>query len=210
MNQQTPIWERQTDESSKHYAWFYEFLMLDSERSMLGAYRNTLKARGSARNPATVPSSWREVARQRQWKERAAAYDEEQLRVADIEYSERRLKLRGRAMDAAEEMLERAMEMLQFPLMEVVSVDGKTIIKPARWTFDTVPKLMAMIERFLRSDELFVTVKVPEQTQMFHGVDVDSIDDARLLQIAAILEEAQKRAAAILEDEKSGPLRLVG
>lgn len=73
----------------------------------------------------------------RKWAAGAAA------REATAEFAEREARLRAAEWDMSREMARIALEMVKSPLHETeISDDGRTIIvKPARWTLDTVPKL---------------------------------------------------------------------
>jgi hypothetical protein len=73
----------------------------------------------------------------RKWASGAAS------REATAEFIEREAQLRAAEWDMSRQMVRMAMEMAKTPLHETeVSDDGKTIIvKPARWTMDTLPRL---------------------------------------------------------------------
>jgi hypothetical protein len=73
----------------------------------------------------------------RKWASGAAS------REATADFIEREAKLRAAEWDMSREMTRLALEMARTPLHETeVSDDGKTIVvKPARWTMDTLPRL---------------------------------------------------------------------
>lgn len=72
----------------------------------------------------------------RKWAAGAAARD------ATSEFVAKEAELRAAEWDLSRQMTGMALDMLRTPLHEVeVSEDGKTtVLKPARWTLDTVPK----------------------------------------------------------------------
>lgn len=202
------FWHQQTGESAKSYARFHAFLMLGVSRSLLAAYKEELLARNSPiLAPSCVPSSWKQTARQWRWSDRAAAFDAEQERRAQSEYSERLLSLKYRQMEIMEMLLDQVEDMLRFPLDEVTNVGGTTIIRPARWTFDTVPKLMAMIDRLdaAPADTFSVTVTTEkhQNREPFSAMAIEA-------QILEILERAAAHENCDSGPENHAPLRLVG
>lgn len=82
----------------------------------------------------------------RKWAAGAAA------REATAEFAEKEATLRRAEWDMSREMTRVALEMVKAPLHETeVSDDGRTIIvKPARWSLDTVPRLADAASRLGR------------------------------------------------------------
>ncbi len=96
------------------------------------------------------------------WLERARAFDarlqhvahkaEEEMIIASAgRWAKRMEETREEAFQVAEELIAKARAMLKFPISESTSVDGKTVVKPGRWSFadaarmaDTAAKLKAM------------------------------------------------------------------
>lgn len=73
----------------------------------------------------------------RKWAAGAAA------REATSEFIEKEAQLRAAEWDMSRNMLRMAMDMVKTPLHEIETLDeGRTVIvKPARWTMDTIPRL---------------------------------------------------------------------
>ncbi|HOW67937.1 MAG TPA: hypothetical protein P5186_16220 [Candidatus Paceibacterota bacterium] len=92
------------------------------------------------------------------WVERAAAFDDRLDRITQEaeeakliekagEWAERMQHTREEAYQMASRLVEKAEAMLKFPLAETISKDGKTIIKPGRWTFADAAKMLDVAHR---------------------------------------------------------------
>ena len=164
----TPLpWERQNEEPCKYFEWFHVWLLMGPSRSLLGAYnvvqRQSKEKSGKVWKPALDASlSWKTTAQQWKWKTRAAAWDDEQRRKSEEEYEARRRAVQNRMLGIAEQMAEKAELMLRFPITRTPYLDEKdqTVIEPAKWNFNTVPRLTAAIEKLTKDeDETTVSIK---------------------------------------------------
>ena len=159
-----PVWEQKTDERALYFARFQHFLHLGPKRSMLGAYNADRKARGEKAGKS-VPSSWDKVASEWAWAERAAAFDEEQLRLEreaferaqDALWEKRRRDTRERLFHLNEKILAKVEAMAEFPLVtttvEERYEDGRPKIinvHAARWGFSTMGTLSKNADVVLR------------------------------------------------------------
>lgn len=105
------------------------------------------------------PTFWSKIRHRWHWDERAEAWDNVQRQKAKKRNESRRLKweakwltLRDKAWDVSQKLIERAEEMLQYPLTDIqVHTDENgqqvTIIKPTNWSMrDAGPMLSTAVE----------------------------------------------------------------
>jgi len=100
-----------------------------------------------------------------QWQVRIA--DHERLRYLEqiARREERLLEWEDKAWQVANQLMERAEQMLKFPLVETETKNGKTIVTPARWSVDT-------IARFVQTADKVARLATHAETE-HHQVEVD-------------------------------------
>lgn len=92
------------------------------------------------------------------WLERAQAFDRRLQHVAQKAEEERIIasaglwakrmeQTREEAFEVAEELIAKARAMLKFPLSESTSADGKTVVKPGRWSFADAARMTDIAAR---------------------------------------------------------------
>lgn len=161
-----PIWEKWPDESNAAYVAFRTYLDMGDARTTTGAYR-----KGTGRKHAEVASShWREWQVRFKWPERADAYDRMQRmselkmraeiqRDTTVQWAERRQSTREKAFQIGQSLMEKAEQMLRFPLATAETIketlpDGTvktvTIVEPARWNFGTVARYVLVANQLMR------------------------------------------------------------
>ena len=74
--QEQDVWERQDGEPNKWYSRFVIFLQMGPSRSLLGAVNIEKDRNGQKKAEVSAPTSWREAAKQWNWRARAEAWDE--------------------------------------------------------------------------------------------------------------------------------------
>ena len=143
------VWTRRPGETATAYAAFCAYRDLGPGRSLDAAYA---QAKGLQKGDKRASGNFQRWRRDHAWKNRAEAYDaylDEQKRQAEAQ------KWRQRGEDLVEEqykiavaMLEKARQMLNFPLVrqtvEQTGEDGRpvrVIIEPARWSFNSAARL---------------------------------------------------------------------
>ena len=107
---------------------------MPGKRSLLRAYNNESAEKGVGRRNS-VPSSWDKAAQKWNWKKRAACWDAYQRRLDQEKWVSRRNELREREWQMSQSALNKAEEMLKFPVARKVSNDGLTVVDPGKWTF---------------------------------------------------------------------------
>lgn len=155
-------WERQPYDTQTSWAYFQLYLEQDAPRSINEAYRLHRARRGLkvARNQG-APGSWRNLGAGKNvrgvalpgaisWERRAAAWDDHVAELDRRKWVERRLQLREKEWDLGQKLIEKAQQMLMFPVMAQESADGKTLILPADWKLRDVPAVVAAASKLAR------------------------------------------------------------
>jgi hypothetical protein len=155
-DEERPVWERQAYETPSMWAYFRLYLDQDSPRSINAAYRTFVRIkRGEerARQIKNAPGSWRSIAAGKTrsgqaidgaftWQERAAAYEDYLADQERRKWAARRQELKEREWETASKLLEKAEQMLLFPVM-VQEVEGEnTLIFPAKWSMRDIPTIV--------------------------------------------------------------------
>ncbi len=197
-----PLWEQQHGETARQFAHFRAFLLLGPDRTVLGAYRRHRSDNGPPiTSPVNAaPQTWREVARELDWHQRAAAWDREQSRLEEEKWRKRREKVQERAYNLHEEMVKKAEAMLRFPLSRTVTGDGTTIIEPARWTFDTLAKVAQAADALGRLSCDMETARIAHQIE---GLDEDELNEQAALALVALLREGKLSPEVVAQIERA-------
>jgi len=117
-------WDKREDESSKAYAAFWAYLKLGTERSVEEAAKTIQKSPG-------VLNRW---ARRFDWKKRAEAWDEEEIKTAMGDYRKEIRQMRKRHAAAARFIMQKALVAFKnMPEEELRSTDIiKAIVEGAK------------------------------------------------------------------------------
>lgn len=144
-------WERQPGESLRAYEAARAYFELGPSRSLAAVAQ---KCKKSVSLLARWSSRWR-------WSERAAGYDQHMAMVEmdarrralaqeAEEWARRQAELRHEEWEVSRALLDRAREMLAFPLTVVTENDGMTIVQPARWSFKDVAVFLDLASKLGR------------------------------------------------------------
>jgi hypothetical protein len=145
------IWEQQKKESAKAYEAFKTYLELGASRSLEMVSQKLGKSK-------TICDRW---SRTHQWVKRALAYDQhiaaiqekaiekEAVREA-IDWHRERARIRSEALENGRLLVDKARQMLKFPIAQTVIEDGRTIIKPARWSMADAAKFVETADKLQR------------------------------------------------------------
>lgn len=137
--------KRLPNEGARAYEAFCLYAHLGPDRSLNETARQLSKSKA-------IINRW---AGDYHWKERVFALDEhlmslalraEEKRVTREagQWAERIVATREQMYAISEDLIAKATAMLKFPLTETVSKDGKTIIKPGRWSLADAPRLLEL------------------------------------------------------------------
>ena len=145
-------WEQQKGESARHYAAFCAFRdMHPLDRGVVAAFRET-----NPDEPRSRASVWNNWSREHDWVHRAECYDKYNDKLVQRVWQERRRVEREKEWSAATQLLEKATQMLEFPLAAVrheTSADGMTqitIVEPAGWKMADAAKLVETASKLAR------------------------------------------------------------
>jgi hypothetical protein len=132
------------------------------------------------------------LAKKYRWKERAEAYDrwrEERAKYVLSEQLEEAIKIRKEViqdalnlrqalLDRAQKLLERVDSMLQFPVAEEKSEDGKTVVKPAKWNFRDVAQVLSTL---VEVGKFATEIGVRASQESERDEDITRLPDEQLL-----------------------------
>jgi hypothetical protein len=173
------IWHRQRREGAQAFRAFEAYLDLGPDRSLKAVAQRCTKS-------ISIMRRW---SARWEWMNRAAAYDEhvriveEQARQRErarhaAEMERRKIAVQDEAWEMFQKLRERVNQMLRFPLQDATSPDGKTVIKAARWDFNTLPRLVEALVKLAA-----IAVPAPDEARI--NVDWKSLSDEQLDRIAA-------------------------
>jgi hypothetical protein len=143
-------WDQQSDEPQEAHAAFLAYLKQgQGKRNIVDAYRQVFG------NPSAKQASgqWNRWVKRFDWDGRARLYDNWLQRQRDnaaareaAKWEARRQEALERGWENAQKLYEQAEQMRKWPLQtQRTSKDGKkVIIKPARWSKDTMFKMLRM------------------------------------------------------------------
>lgn len=140
-------WDRQKGESEAAYRAFLAYRDLGPGRTREAAYATTYgHGGGTKKAPAGQFTKWCDEHR---WVDRCRHWDNHLQAERDRAAAERAREWERRRLDDLEDnfrvarlLREKAEKMLGFPLATTETKDGKTVVKPARWTFLTAARLI--------------------------------------------------------------------
>lgn len=137
-------WEQQPNEPKEAFLLFQKYLNLGITRTLRKLYLQT--CRDSKTEPANkVPNRVKELAEKHDWVRRAFAYEESIINEDARHKAIRRAELREEEYAIARQMIDKAKDMLKFPLQQVTYTGENnqvTIINPADWRLTDVVALV--------------------------------------------------------------------
>ena len=136
-------WDRLEDEPNDWYSRFELFRLAGPTRKLIDVWRSEGDTEGKE-----IPHRWYTVAGKWHWTERAEAWDEEnRQRMRDAvneQLEEFRANWIQREARVAGELMDKAVQMLKFPLADVRRVNEDTgevtVIMPTKWTMSDAAK----------------------------------------------------------------------
>jgi hypothetical protein len=150
-------WQKQDGEPALWHGRFTTFRLLGPERTIEEAWRRAAKdAKG--RRPA---NKWTQRAAQWHWLDRCAAWDAEQVALQEQELAAARAEWKGKERRMAEQLIEKATQMLAFPVAQrrVETATGVTIVEPGDWRFADVARIADVASKLARLAMEMVTSK---------------------------------------------------
>lgn len=174
-------WEQMDGESAFWYKRFQRYLLTEGKRSILGTVNDEREEKGRKRSN-NIPGSWWRASQKYDWTGRAEAYDLYQVELAKEEWRRRQKEIREREWAMSEALLDKAQQMLEFPLAEMKreqtsrggQVQNTTIVKPSKWSFSDVTRFVETVSKLAR---LSVEMETEHHKHDHHGkVGVIPID----------------------------------
>lgn len=153
------IWDRQDKEPVDAFERFQDYKILGPGRSLLSAYNRWRVRQGQEKSKSTTPA-WRKLRKDWDWDNRALAWDESQRIKEDKRYEDARRTWRGkeeevrqREWDMARKLIDRAEEMLNYPLVQqtIDHEKSKVTIEPARWSARDIPAYVKLATELARA-----------------------------------------------------------
>jgi hypothetical protein len=105
---------------------------------------------GAEKPPTTRLATLEEWSAGHRWQARVADYERLRLAERQARRSEREQVWEDKAWQTANALLEKAEQMLKFPVVETRTKDGQTLVIPARWSVDTIARLAQAADRLAR------------------------------------------------------------
>lgn len=205
-------WLKQKDEPARWHERFRRFCRMGPSRSLLGLV-NRIRQESGKEKKQTIPGSWSEMCKLWRWRERAEAWDAHMRRREDAKWEKRQLELRENEWNLGGKLMEKGLQMLDYPLAAVTqeqqtgtSEDATRVVNtvnPSRWTMrdaafmvktgSDVSRLAAGLATEHRREE--VTGKDGGPIEV---LDIEAIRKKRWQQVAPTLAEieADKRPDA--------------
>lgn len=206
-------WERQPGETAKAFQAFRAYRDLGPARTMLAAYRLT-KGKPDAK---AISGGWARWSQEHRWTERADAYDLHREQTERLEreqtWRERAAQVADTEWDLGQQLIERAKEMLRYPLVEQrTERDGRTIVvKPSRWTAGDARGYVELATKLLR-----LATGKPTDRQELTGADgkplleplnLEGLTDDEIATLLALLDKASRAPAAARPDPRGAEER---
>ena len=146
-------------ESAKANVALRDYALLGGGRSLrLLLERYSTQERGQSEGkaraekpPTTRLATLEEWSAAHKWQARVADYERLRLEERLRRRSEREQEWEDKAWRAANALLEKAEQMLKFPVVETRTKDGQTIVVPARWSVDTIARLAQAADKMARA-----------------------------------------------------------
>lgn len=213
MTDERKPWDRQRDDEGKlepnrWYSRFTAYRLAGPNRSLLGCVNREREQKGIKRYNS-VPGAWSRAFDKWRWRERAEAWDEHRRQEDEAKWQERREELREKEWDTASKLLEKAEQMLRFPVSKAIVEEKNTIIEPAGWKFRDVTAIAETASKLAR---LASGIETARETASVLNIDVTQLTDEQLERIArgedpfaVLADKNRSRTGTQKEDDHWSP-----
>lgn len=202
-------WERQDGETTKAFEAFAIYRDLGPDRSLDEAYHRYRGDKEAAKR-RRAPRYFQVWSSKHRWVERCRLFDAhlEELALAKLEeeWIRRRNEVRETEWSISTQLLERLQAMLEHPITEELHEEDEatgvevTIIKPARWSYNTVRLVAESISKLQR----LATGQATNRSELSgpdggpihireEELDLSDLTDDELATIEEILARARSR-----------------
>ena len=193
MDEKLP-WEIMDDEPENWFLRFTRYLNAGGDRSFLGVY-NAERAGKGIKKALRISGAWDLRVKEFSWADRAKQYDAFLAQEDSKEWDKRRKELREKEMSLSKRLVERAEQMMQFPLARteksVANVDGKTvattIVIPSGWRFIDILRTIEASDKLARLALDMETNREAIDATIGSPVDMEEARRKRWEQVAGLL-----------------------
>ena len=149
-------WDQLPNEPNMWYRRFERYLRMGPTRTIIGCY-NEERAEKGEEGRGRFPGSWARASDAWDWEARAAEYDGYHSQIAQDAWDERFKAFQEKKWEIVEKLLQRANQMLDFPLAEIkreeTTENGRLVaithIHPARWTFRDAAAMLEAVAKLM-------------------------------------------------------------
>ena len=157
-------WRRMAGEPSLWHGRFKRYCHMGTNRQALRIYNGERKKNGKGTTNA-LPGGWKLAMERWYWDLRAVAYDDNLRDLLEARFRKRQMELVEREWTTALELIDKAAQMLKFPLatttQETITEGGKTVITttihPTRWTFRDAAAILDVGDKLARLSTGMIT-----------------------------------------------------
>jgi len=180
-------------ESPKANAALRDYALLGPGRSLRALLRRYQEQPDPPTRRLATLESW---SSQNRWQARLADHDRQLYRDRLAAQATRQQAWEDKAWQVAHALLEKAEQMLKFPLVTTTTQDGQTTVRPARWSIDTVGRLVHTADRLARTatQPPAPPVELGEAADADVSPELDFILDELAAQVLADLAETEGAA----------------
>jgi Phage terminase small subunit len=145
-------WDRQPGESTKAFSAFRLYLEAGYDRSVQGVAQKLAKSTNTIKKWAAAFNWVARTSDYVQYMAEVTTKEKEKHGVLDAaKWAARLSAQREETYRLSEALHEKAASMLEFPLEDEVSADGRTIRKAPKWNYSDIVKLITLAETMERS-----------------------------------------------------------
>ena len=183
-------WLRQKGEPNLWFRRFERYRRMGPHRSLLGCLNKERVEKGQKRTD-DVPGAWRTAAKGWDWKKRAEAWDDHQAAKVEAEWEAKRKQLREREWKTSQAMLDKAEQMLVYPLAktsreekdEAGRVVSVTTIMPTKWGMRDAATMVEIGSKLGRLAANMNTAKTEVDATIKDNREVRQLPDEKLAEI---------------------------
>ncbi|MCL4296167.1 MAG: hypothetical protein KJ077_10585 [Anaerolineae bacterium] len=199
--------EEETDRANEALR---DYCLMGAGRSLRGLvkmYEQQMADNPRYRPPSTAFSTIATWSAAFQWVARANDYDRLE-RESRMQLRQKRIEQwEEKAWEAASALMDKASQMLKFPIIQTTTTDGKTTVEPARWNMDTIPRLVQVADRMARlstgSETEIQKIRFDWRDTLPQGVKPEDVE-ALLDEMAAQVLAGMAKVAETDEPEVNG------
>jgi hypothetical protein len=119
-------WERQPDEPNRWFDRFERYRLAGPSRSLLGILNAERQQKGAAKGKS-LPQAWANNATQWRWRQRAAAWDEQQRQQARLAHAQQIEEMNHRHIQEARALQSKALQRLR--ALDVDSLSEAAVLR---------------------------------------------------------------------------------